>query len=30
MDDHPEYKMTLEIYKDKYWQSFERYNVNQN
>lgn len=30
IDDHPEYKMTLEIYKDKYWQSFERYNVNQN
>ncbi|MCX8533792.1 DUF695 domain-containing protein [Chryseobacterium luquanense] len=27
---YPEYKMTLEIYKDKYWQSFERYNVNQN
>ncbi|WP_228462946.1 DUF695 domain-containing protein [Chryseobacterium caseinilyticum] len=27
---HPEYKMSLEIYKDKYWQSFERYNVNQN
>lgn len=25
---HPEYKMTVEIYKDKYWQSFERYNVN--
>lgn len=28
--DYPEYKMSLEIYKDKYWQSFERYNVNQN
>lgn len=28
--DNPEYKMSLEIYKDKYWQSFERYNVNQN
>ncbi len=28
--DNPEYKMTLEIYKDKYWQSFERYNINQN
>lgn len=27
---HSGYKMTLEIYKDKYWQSFERYNVNQN
>ena len=26
---YPEYKMSLEIYKDKYWQSFERYNVNQ-
>lgn len=30
MENYPEYKMTLEIYKDKYWQSFERYNVNQN
>lgn len=30
MKNHPEYKMSLEIYKDKYWQSFERYNVNQN
>lgn len=27
---HPEYKMSVEIYKDKYWQSFERYNINQN
>lgn len=26
--ENPEYKMTLEIYKDKYWQSFERYKVN--
>jgi hypothetical protein len=26
--DNPEYKMSLEIYKDKYWQSFERYNIN--
>ncbi|MBB6372566.1 DUF695 domain-containing protein [Chryseobacterium shigense] len=26
--DNPEYKITLEIYKDKYWQSFESYNVN--
>ncbi|MCU7618261.1 DUF695 domain-containing protein [Chryseobacterium sp. PBS4-4] len=30
MKDYPEYKMSLEIYKDKYWQSFERYNINQN
>jgi hypothetical protein len=30
INDHSEYKMSLEIYKDKYWQSFERYNVNQN
>ncbi|MDQ0592706.1 hypothetical protein QFZ37_001075 [Chryseobacterium ginsenosidimutans] len=30
ISDYPEYKMSLEIYKDKYWQSFERYNVNQN
>ncbi len=30
MKEHPEYKMSLEIYKDKYWQSFERYNLNQN
>jgi len=30
MKNHPEYKMSLEIYKDKYWQSFERYNINQN
>ncbi|MGO4707593.1 DUF695 domain-containing protein [Chryseobacterium sp. 2TAF14] len=30
MEDHPEYKMALEIFKDKYWQSFERYNVNKN
>lgn len=28
MKDNPEYKMSLEIYKDKYWQSFERYNIN--
>lgn len=28
--EYPEYKMSLEIYKDKYWQSFERYNLNQN
>ncbi len=26
--DNPKYKMSLEIYKDKYWQSFERYNIN--
>lgn len=26
--DNTEYKMSLEIYKDKYWQSFERYNIN--
>lgn len=26
--ENPEYKMSLEIYKDKYWQSFERYNIN--
>lgn len=26
--ENKEYKISLEIYKDKYWQSFERYNVN--
>lgn len=26
--DNPQYKISLEIYKDKYWQSFEHYNVN--
>ncbi|WP_292010369.1 DUF695 domain-containing protein [Chryseobacterium sp.] len=25
--DHPEYKISFDLYKDKYWQSFERYNV---
>lgn len=25
---NPQYTISLEIYKDKYWQSFERYNVN--
>jgi len=30
MNENPEYKMSVEIYKDKYWQSFERYNINQN
>ena len=25
---YPEYNMTFEIYKDKYWQSFERYGIN--
>jgi hypothetical protein len=25
---YPEYEISLEIYKDKYWQSFERYNIN--
>lgn len=30
INDYPEYKMSLEIYKDKYWQTFERYNINQN
>ncbi|MDQ0067946.1 DUF695 domain-containing protein [Chryseobacterium lathyri] len=26
--ENPQYKISLEIYKDKYWQSFEHYNVN--
>lgn len=26
--ENPEYNISLEIYKDKYWQSFEHYNVN--
>lgn len=26
--ENPPYKISLEIYKDKYWQSFEHYNVN--
>ncbi|MDN5423377.1 MAG: DUF695 domain-containing protein [Chryseobacterium sp.] len=26
--ENPEYKISLEIYKDKYWQSFEQYTVN--
>jgi len=26
--ENPQYKISLEIYKDKYWQSFEYYNVN--
>ncbi|MDQ1806462.1 DUF695 domain-containing protein [Chryseobacterium sp. CKR4-1] len=25
--EHPEYEISLEIYKDKYWQSFERYTI---
>ncbi|WP_419869757.1 DUF695 domain-containing protein [Chryseobacterium sp. CT-SW4] len=27
MKEHPEYDISFDLYKDKYWQSFERYNV---
>ena len=27
VDKYPDYEMTFEIYKDKYWQSFERYGI---